>query len=159
VASAIDFGSLPRPSPGVLVGGEIALRPLAVALDTATFLPVEREVLSGAGLFFLSTFALRPCLSLSSPLVRVDGCAAAEAHLLHSRGRKVDRPADGFTWVPRFGLAGTAAYRVTRALRLSLGGALLGAPARPTFLIDGRTFVHRPAALVGRLTLGFELWP
>jgi hypothetical protein len=157
-AFALDLGTLPSAAPGGLLGARLSLSPFAVVLDGLTFVPVEREVIAGAGEFWLSAFSLRPCWAFVRSAFRAEPCAALEAHVVRSKGKELSDPDERWAWFARFGLTVEAAYRLNRALSVVAGGALLAAPSRPTFVIE-EVSVHEPATLSGRLTLGFELTP
>jgi hypothetical protein len=157
-AFALDIGTLPSTAPGGLVGGRLSLPPFSVVLDGLTFVPVEREIPAGAGELWLSAFSLRPCWASSRNRFRVEPCAAFEAHVVRSQGKQLSHPEDGWAWFARLGLTVEAGYRLRPALSLVLGGALLVAPSRPTFVIE-EVPVHEPATFTGRVSLGFELRP
>jgi hypothetical protein len=157
VQGALDMGSLPSASPGVLLGGELSVGKAALVLDLLTFVPVEGEVQAGGGSFWLSIVSLRPCLPVEGGKLRVVPCAAAEAHVIKGSGRQVELRDDGFAWYLRFGATAEAGYRLNPTLSVVAGGALVLAPARPTFVIDGEIPVHTPSVVAGRLNLGFEI--
>jgi hypothetical protein len=157
-AFALDLGTLPGTAPGGFLGARLSLAPVAVVLDGLTFVPVEREVAAGAGEFWLSALSLRPCWPFLRERFRAEPCVALEAHVVRSEGKKLSDPDERWAWFPSFGLTLEAAYRLSPALSLIGGGALLASPSRPTFVIEGVP-VHEPAAATGRLSLGFELNP
>lgn len=157
-AFALDLGTLPGAAPGGFLGARLSLPPVAVVLDGLSFVPVEREVAAGAGEFWLSALSLRPCWPFSRERYRAEPCVALEAHVVRSEGKKLSDPDERWAWFPSIGLTLEAGYRLSPALSLIGGGALLLSPSRPTFVIEGVP-VHEPAAVTGRLSLGFELHP
>lgn len=159
VAAVVDIGSLPRPAPGALLGGELELMPASLVLDAMTFMPVEHEVPAGAGLFWLSALSLKPCVPLALSRLAFLPCAAAEAHAILSRGRMLAVSDDRWAFYLRFGIAADLVYPLARNVALLAGGGLFWAPSRPEFVIAEGSFVHRPALFAGRIHLGVRLFP
>jgi hypothetical protein len=155
--AALDLGSLPRPAPGLLLGGELAASPFFFVLDALTFIPMDEVVPEGAGRFWLSALSLRPCFRASALAFRISPCVAAEAHLLLGQGDRVDFPDDHWAFYVRLGGGIEVSAPLSSRLELVASGFVLGALSRPTFVIGDGTPVHEPAAVSGRLSLGFAL--
>jgi hypothetical protein len=155
--AALDLGSLPRPAPGVLAGGELAVLPFTFVLDALTFVPVDKVVSEGAGSFWLSALSLRPCFRTSSGAFSVAPCAAFETHFLRGQGERVDFPDERWAVYLRLGGGAEVAARLSSHLDVVASGFILGAASSPTFVIGEGTPVHEPAAVSGRLALGFAL--
>jgi hypothetical protein len=157
-AIAVEFGTLPRPSVGALVGAEFSLAPVALIVDALSFLPVEEEIAAGAGRFWLSALWFRPCGLFPSGRLRVVPCAAVEAAVIQSSGRELDEHEERWAWFLQFGLTLEARYVLTPNTSVLAGGGLFAGPSRPTFVIEGVP-VHEPSVVSGRIILGFELRP
>ena len=156
--TALDFGSLPRAAPGVFVGGALPVVPLNIVVDALTFVPMDEVVAEGAGSFWLSALSLRPCVPLPFSKFVLAPCAAGELHLMLGEGDRVDIPDERWAAYVRLGGGLEASYRVSAQLELVLGGVVLAAWSRPTFVVDG-TPVHRPGSVSGRLNLGLGFGP
>lgn len=158
--TALDFGSLPRAAPGVFVGGALPVVPLNIVVDALTFVPMDEVVPEGAGSFWLSALSLRPCVPLPVSKFVLAPCATGELHLMFGEGDRdrVDIPDERWAAYVRLGGGLEASYRVSAQLELILGGVVLAAWSRPTFVVGG-TPVHRPGTVAGRLNLGLVFGP
>jgi hypothetical protein len=157
-AFAVELGTLPRASVGGLVGAEFSRAPIALVVDVLSFLPVEEEIATGAGRFWLSALWLRPCALLPSGRLRVAPCAAVEAAVIQSHGLELDELDERWAWFVQFGATLEARYVLTPQASVLLGGGFFAGPSRPTFVIEGVP-VHEPSVVSGRIILGFELRP
>jgi len=153
--AAVDAGSLPRASVGVLGGAAIRLGAPSLRLDASVFAPKEEEKPFGGGRFGLGTAALAACYAFSLGVVELEPCAAAELQVVASRGLRLRSHEERAALLLRLGAGVEVDLELTRSLGVFAGIWGLWAPARPRFVVDGEP-VFRPAALVPRAALGFE---
>jgi hypothetical protein len=76
--------------------------------------------------------------------------------MMVAEGRGVAFRQEGVVWFPRFGAGGELGYVFTPKLTLVTGAWVLGAPSRPTFVIDGTVPIHRPGTWTLRWETGLE---
>jgi hypothetical protein len=153
--AAVDAGSLPRATVGVLGGASIRLGAASLRLDALLFAPKEEEKPFGGGRFWLGTAAVSPCYGVSFGAVTLEPCAAAELHVVPSRGLRLRSREERTALLVRLGAGAEADLELTRSLGAFVGIWGLWAPARPRFVVDGQS-MFRPPALVPRAELGFE---
>lgn len=153
--AAVDAGSLPRATVGVLGGAGIALGAPRLRLDALVFAPKEEENAFGSGRFLLGAASLAPCYRVSLGPTTLEPCLAAELHALPSRGFRLRSEDERVALLVRVGAGIELDLGLTRDLGFFFGIWGSWAPARPRFVVDGKS-VFRPAAVAARGSLGFE---
>jgi hypothetical protein len=130
--------------------------PFSGGFEALVLLPQDIDTTTGGGRFWAAALALRPCASLHYARLRVLPCLVADMEMMVAEGRGVAFRQEGVVWFPRFGAGGELGYVITPKLTLVTGAWVLGAPSRPTFVIDGTVPIHSPGTWTLRWETGLE---
>jgi hypothetical protein len=155
VGASVDTGSLPSPSVGVLGGARFAQGANSLVVNAVVLAPKEAEKPFGGGRFWLGVVSLEPCHAFSLGRLTLTPCAAAEVHMMPSRGLGLDSSEESVALFLRVGAGAMLGVNLVRDLRVFIDGFGLWAPSRPTFVVE-RDPVFRPGAFSGRAAIGFE---
>jgi hypothetical protein len=152
----VDAGSVPGPALGfgATVGVEFSVFRLDVL---GTVLPPTRaQVDQVSGEAGLESAALRGCWLTNLDSVDLGLCLRGEIGRLTVRGLDVadGRQAERLWLAP--GLGGRGFLPISNQLALSASLDALAPLIRDEFVVQGTGVLHRPSAVVGRLSLGIE---
>jgi hypothetical protein len=152
---SVDTGSLPSASIGVLGGARLTSGASSLAVDALVFAPKQAETPFGGGRFWLGVVSLEPCHAFAFGRLTLTPCAAAEVHVMPSRGLDLDSSEESVASFLRVGAGAALGVRLASHMRVFIGGFALWAPSRPRFVVEAEP-VFRPAALSARAATGFE---
>jgi hypothetical protein len=159
---ALDVGTLPGVSPGVVLGVSLLYGPLRAEL-AASLWPAHDATLdarpSAGGAVDLYAGSAAACWALLATRVELGPCLGLEIGRLRAQGFGVTDPSQGSALWSAARLGGAFAYRPSEALPLFLGLRLdLAVPfSRPGFVLSNVGTVHRPAPAAGRALAGLEV--
>lgn len=152
----LDSGTFPRTSIGGALGARVDLRPFSGGFEALVLLPQDIDTRTGGGRFWAAALALRPCASLHYARLRLLPCLVADMEMMVAEGRGLTFRQEGVVWFPRFGAGAELGYVFTPKFSVVTGAWVLGAPSRPTFVIDGTVPIHSPGTWTVRWQTGLE---
>ncbi|HET9929093.1 MAG TPA: hypothetical protein VFQ35_00315 [Polyangiaceae bacterium] len=152
----LDSGTFPRTSLGGALAARFDVPPFSGGFEALVLLPQDIDTATGGGRFWAAALGLRPCASLSYARLRILPCAVADIEMMVAEGRGVTFREEGVVWFPRFGGGAELGYVFTPKLSVVTGAWVLGAPSRPTFVIDGTVPIHTPGIWSVRWETGLE---
>jgi hypothetical protein len=162
-SGVLDFGTLPASAPGV--AARVAFRPsmilpLRLELGATLFFDEERTLPAAqSGRFSLWAFDAGACAETPWVFIEVGACANVEAAWAQAVGLYETQSSRGdAAWMVLRARA-TVAYRWSSAWAIRADGGVGYNMSRPEFVSLGASdgFIHQPAPVTGRGTLGLEI--
>lgn len=158
--TSMDLGTLPGISAGPELQVGLRGAAWAIALSGRWLLPktalLDEASNEGARLE-LWALALRGCWQSPTSNWRLGLCPLLETGRIDGRSFGAARNASGSSSWWALGLAPIAELRLTRQFHFVASGEWLLPLQRPTFFIENRATLHRPAASCGRFGIGLGL--
>ena len=157
---ALDLGTLPGVSPGVLVGLSVLYGPLRAELAAALW-PAHDATLAArptaGGAVDLYAGSAAACWRFLPGRFELGPCLGLEIGRLRAQGFGVSDPGQGSALWAAWRAGGGFAYRPIAPLVLGLRLEVAVPFARPGFVLSNVGTVHRPSAAAGRALAGVEV--
>ncbi|MEO7329351.1 MAG: hypothetical protein ABI193_12275, partial [Minicystis sp.] len=157
---ALDLGTLPGVSPGVLLGVSALFGPLRAELAAALF-PAHDATLAArptaGGAVDLYAGSAAACWRFFAARFELGPCLGLEVGRLRAQGFGVSDPSQGSALWAAWRAGGALGYRPVGPLILGLRLEVAVPFARPGFVLSNVGTVHRPSAAAGRALGGIEV--
>ncbi len=157
---ALDLGTLPGVSPGVLVGLSVLYGPLRAELAAALW-PAHDATLAArptaGGAVDLYAGSAAACWRFLPGRFELGPCLGLEIGRLRAQGFGVSDPGQGSALWAAWRAGGGFAYRPIAPLVLGLRLEVAVPFARPGFVLSNVGTVHRPSVAAGRALAGLEV--